>query len=141
MPRPLTPKQCQFCHCYVECGNASEAYRRAYNTAEMKPESVHRKAFELLENPKVSARIEELQAEHRRRHAVTVDSLTADARDAIQLATETKSPSAYVQALTLIAKLHGLGVERREVTNKLELSAEVIAELEQIAVRADAGMG
>ena len=36
----LTPKQERFCQVYIETGNASEAYRAAYNAEKMKPESV-----------------------------------------------------------------------------------------------------
>lgn len=61
--RKLTPKQEAFCHAYIETGNASEAYRRCYSCGKMKPESINRKAFELLENVKITARISDLQAE------------------------------------------------------------------------------
>lgn len=56
----LTPKQMAFCLNYVELGNASLAYRYAYDTDKMKPETVNRCAFELLNNRKVTTRIEEL---------------------------------------------------------------------------------
>lgn len=56
----LTPKQEKFCLEYLKCGNASEAYRQSYNAEKMKPESVNRKAKELLDNVKIRARLEEL---------------------------------------------------------------------------------
>lgn len=56
----LTQKQEAFCLAYIETGNASEAYRRAYNAANMKPETVNRKAKELLDNGKIAARLKEL---------------------------------------------------------------------------------
>ena len=69
----LTPKQEAFCYSYIETGNASEAYRRSYNADKMKPESVNRKAKELLENVKISARLDKLRAELKQRHVVTID--------------------------------------------------------------------
>ncbi len=45
---PLTPKQEAFALAYVETGNASEAYRYAYDAGNMKLASVNRKAKELL---------------------------------------------------------------------------------------------
>lgn len=57
----LTPKQEKFCLMYIETGNANEAYRRAYDTSRMKPESINRKAFELLNNGNITARLEELR--------------------------------------------------------------------------------
>ncbi len=64
-----------FCFAYIETGNASEAYRQAYETEDMKSETVHRKAKELMDNGKITARIEELKAEHAERHKLTVDDL------------------------------------------------------------------
>ena len=56
----LTPKQERFCLEYLKCGNASEAYRLSYNAENMKPETVNRTAKELLDNPKIAARLAEL---------------------------------------------------------------------------------
>lgn len=56
----LTPKQEKFCHAYLKTGNASEAYRLAYNAENMKPESIHRKAKDLTDHVKIRARLEEL---------------------------------------------------------------------------------
>lgn len=57
----LTIKQEKFCVKYIDCGDASKAYRFAYNTKNMKPETVNRKAFDLLHNGKLAARIEQLK--------------------------------------------------------------------------------
>lgn len=56
----LTPKQEKFCHAYLKAGNASEAYRLAYDAEKMKPETINRTAKELLDNPKIAARLAEL---------------------------------------------------------------------------------
>lgn len=63
MARTLTIKQEKFCNKYLECGNASEAYRYAYDCSKMNPATVHRKAAELLNNGKITARLDELRAE------------------------------------------------------------------------------
>lgn len=57
----LTPKQEAFCLAYIETGNASEAYRRAYNAKKMKPETVNRTAKEMMDHPKIAATIAELR--------------------------------------------------------------------------------
>lgn len=62
--RPLTPKQEKFCRNYVEIGNASEAYRLAYNCANMKQSTVWEHASRMLSQDKVRARVEELQEEY-----------------------------------------------------------------------------
>lgn len=45
----LTIKQEAFARAYVETGNASEAYRRAYDAARMKPEVIAVKASEFCD--------------------------------------------------------------------------------------------
>ncbi len=106
----LTPKQEAFALAYVETGNASEAYRRAYNAEKMTAVSVNRKAKELLDNGKIAARVAELQAAHVERHKLTVDDLLAELEEARQaaLAAETAQSSAAVAATMGKAKLLGL---------------------------------
>lgn len=73
----LTPKQERFCNAYMETGNASEAYRRAYSCGGMKPETVHRKAKELLDNGKIAARIREIQKRQERKSDITREEIMA----------------------------------------------------------------
>jgi phage terminase small subunit len=112
--KQLTQKQENFCLEYIETGNASEAYRRMYNAENSKPESIHRKACEVMANGKVTARIIALQEEHREQHSVTVDTLCTELDEARELAIESTQPSAAVTAITGKARLHGLGVEKRQ---------------------------
>lgn len=55
--RRLTIKQEKFCNKYLECGNASEAYRYAYNTSRMSEETICNSAYKLLQNGEIAARI------------------------------------------------------------------------------------
>jgi len=59
----LTVKQEKFANLYVELGNASEAYRQAYDCSKTKDEVVWVKASELLSSGNVSVRVEQLQKE------------------------------------------------------------------------------
>lgn len=63
MSLKLTIKQEKFCNKHIECGNASEAYRFAYSCSKMKDSTIWENANRLLNNPKVAARIKELQDE------------------------------------------------------------------------------
>lgn len=103
----LTPKQERFAQLYVELGNASEAYRQAYNS-KAKPETVHVRACELQSNGKVKVRIQELKGEVVQRHRVTVDSLMEELEEARQLALATDAPAPAVSATMGKAKLAGL---------------------------------
>lgn len=58
----LTPKQEKFARKYLECGNASEAYRCAYDCSRMKDASVNRNAFAMLHNVKIASRIDYLKS-------------------------------------------------------------------------------
>lgn len=62
MMRALTKKQEAFALGYIKTGNASEAYRNAYDAKGSKPETINVRASELLKNSKVAARVEELRA-------------------------------------------------------------------------------
>lgn len=106
----LTPKQEAFALAYVETGNASEAYRRAYNAGKMKPEVIAVKASELLAHGKVSVRVAGLQACHAERHKLTVDDLLRELEEARQaaLGAETAQSSAAVAATMGKAKLLGM---------------------------------
>ena len=111
----LTIKQDGFCLSYIEEGNASEAYRLNYSTSNMKKESVNRNAKALMDNIKISTRIKELQAEHKKRHMVTVDSLTKELEEARALALQTEQSTSMVSATMGKAKLHGLITDKQRV--------------------------
>jgi phage terminase small subunit len=77
--RGLTPRQDAFCLYYLEMGNASEAYRRAYEVRPAtKPETVHRNAHALLRSAKITARLAQLRAGLRRRYEVAIDRLVEE---------------------------------------------------------------
>ncbi len=74
----LTPKQEAFCLHFHEFGNASGAYRHAYNAQNMKPETVNRKAKELLDNGKIAARLKELYAPALKKAEVTSERIVTE---------------------------------------------------------------
>lgn len=108
----LTPKQESFCLAYVETGNASEAYRRAYDAQRMKPESINRKAKEVIDNGKIAARLEELKSELVERHRVTADDIAEMLREDRAFAQKCETPAAAVSATLGLAKLYGLITDR-----------------------------
>ena len=58
----LTPKEELFCQEFVKCGNATQAFKKSYSTANKKPKSINEMASKLKAKVKVVSRIEELQA-------------------------------------------------------------------------------
>lgn len=71
MKKGLTIKQEKFCNKYLECGNASEAYRYAYDCSNMSNNAVWNASSILLDNPKVTQRIKELQSSFQKRTEIT----------------------------------------------------------------------
>ena len=101
----------------MELGEASAAYRAVYDVSEnCKPTTIWVNAHKVLANAKVAQRIEQLQSRHRKRHEVTVDSLTKELEEARELARGEKQAGPMVSSSMGKAKLHGLGVERVEHT-------------------------
>lgn len=103
----MTPKQEKFCQLYVELGNASAAYRGAYDAAESKAETVHKRASELLQHGDVAGRIKELRALHAERHGLTVSHIAAMLLEDRTFAQDKESPAAAVSASMGLAKLYG----------------------------------
>lgn len=68
----LTIKQEKFCNKYLECGNASEAYRYAYDCSKMSDNSVWCNASQLLADAKVAQRLEYLKS-----HLAEASGITA----------------------------------------------------------------
>ena len=112
----LTPKQTAFCHKYIEMGNASKAYRNVYNCGKSKPQTVGRKAKELLDNGKIAAKIDELRKRHQKRHEMTVDELSAQLDEDRLFARQNGHSAAAVSATMGKARLFGLLKDRSEIT-------------------------
>ena len=126
MARPLnefgvTEQQEKFCRVFVETGNASEAYRQAYNAKNMGANTIAVKASNLLDKDNITVRLQQLREVHQKRHAITVDTLLEKLNTVFTtaLAAETPQSSAAVQAVMGQAKL--LGLDKQLV----ELSGEV----------------
>lgn len=110
----LTPKQEAFAQAYVETGNASEAYRRAYNAEAMKPNVISVKACELLSSGKVSVRVAELRDAHLERHNFTVDDMVRQLDEDRTFARHLEVAAAAITASMGKAKVLGF------LTDKIE---------------------
>ncbi len=74
----LTIKQERFAREYVKCGNASAAYRTAYDAGEMSTEAVNSEAYKLKVNTEIALMISHLEDNLRRRNSVTHDRVIAE---------------------------------------------------------------
>jgi phage terminase small subunit len=132
MSKKLTPKQRKFAEEYVNTGNGSEAYRRAYD---VKPnttvESIAVRASELLRNSNILVIIEELQKQQAKHFEITrqdvakgyleiiqawrslmqlasKEELTKDEKQKFYLLKEMVKGSDYRGAYDSLAKMFGL---------------------------------
>lgn len=134
----MTPKQEAFCQAYIETGSVSEAYRIAGYSMNQSTDAVHQNASKL--RTKLLPRIEQLQRGAQVRHDVTVDRLTDLLEKALAKAmAEPKGASAAVSAVLGMGKLHGLVVDKKEVTRKRD--ATDLSESELLAIAAMGGQG
>jgi len=109
----LTPKQEAFCLEYVRGkGTASDAYRAVYDCKKMKPVTVNREVFDLLNIPKITARIMELREEAAKEAVIDLKTHLNDLKDLRDRAAEAEQYSAAISAEISRGKAVGLYVEK-----------------------------
>lgn len=124
----LTPKQEAFCLAYLETGNASEAYRKAYSVGTMKPESIHRKAKELVDNVKITARLQELRAPAVEKAQITLEQHLADLKRLRDLAEASEKYGPAVTAEMARGKASGFYVDKVEHSGKVGLETLIVGD-------------
>lgn len=113
----LTFDQDQFCIAYIDTGKAKEAYERVYGA-----EAAKKDLTALMGNPMVVKRVAELynqiMAVMQQSCQVDIDMLVRELEQARQLALSEHEASAAIAATMGKAKLHGLMVDRKEISMK-----------------------
>jgi len=112
----LTPKQNKFIEVYIETGNASEAYRQAYNVKSMNENTINRNAHSLLYNNKIATRLEEIKAKNAERTQVTLEYLTNRLIKAADMAEEQGKAGELGQNVQRVATLTGFWKENQQLT-------------------------
>lgn len=108
-PSGLTEKQEAFAVAYVTTANAAESYRQAYDVdPNARDEWIYVEAFQLLDHPKISPRIVELQEAAKRASAYTVIQAMEEYENARTLAHSEGQAGAAVSAVSAKVKLLGL---------------------------------
>ena len=132
-----TQKKENFCMAYIRIGDASAAYREAYNTKRMKPQVVWSRASELLNNGEVTGRLNELRAPALEKANVTVEWIVGNLVEIVERSMQ-RAPvedASGVQikddsgnnlwkfdargantALQTLAKYKGMLTEKKEIT-------------------------
>ena len=110
----LTAKKEKFVLGWIESGNKSDSYTDAFDTSRMKRESVHKRAYELSNDPEVMARYKEIMANVQDETETTVALIDSYYKSAYQLAKEQENPSGMIAAGAALAKLHGLNFDKSD---------------------------
>ena len=125
--QPLTGKQEAFAKLVAGGAVLSDAYRECYAADTMKDSTVWSEACRLAQNPKVSARIKDIQADmeadrrtiERRREEWVLKRLSEEADQA-------DNASSRIRALELVGKTVGMFTDRIEQAETSERSASEI---------------
>ena len=125
--KPLTGKQEAFAKLVAGGAVLSDAYRECYAADSMKDSTVWSEACRLAQNPKVSARIKDIQADmeadrrtiERRREEWVLKRLSEEADQA-------DNASSRIRALELVGKTIGMFTDRVEQADTTERSASDI---------------
>lgn len=119
----LTQKQELFCQEMLKADqSASDAYKKVYNVKHgTKDATIHRAAHELIENPKVSARIKELRGMAANAAVLTLDRHMDDLRSLREEARSAGQYGAAINAEISRGKARGFYVVKTEdVTDPLK---------------------
>lgn len=113
----LTQKQENFCLEYIKCSNASEAYKKCYNVENMKPESIYRKATELMANGTITARLQEIRNKAEAKAIITLEQR----KELLSRFAWEEEPDKAMKAMDLLNKMEAVYVQK----NQTEHSGEV----------------
>lgn len=134
----LTPKQEAFCVAYMETGNASEAYRSAYEAASMKSATIHREANSLIANPKVATRLAELRKPAADSAVLSLAQHLRTLAEIRDKAIKAEEYGAAVSAERVRGLAAGLHIDRKEVRTG-PLSTLTDQQLDQLIAAIAAG--
>lgn len=139
----LTPKKKKFADEFIKCGNQSEAYRRAYNCKNMKPETVTEAASKLMQDYDVSTRVQELQARIEKKNILSAQQLqeeltryildekeeecivieaNSDKSSTARRMTKKVQPKDKLKAIELLCKLAGYNIEKAEINTPVTIN-------------------
>lgn len=144
MTDKLTPKREKFCLQIVKGLSLSDAYRKSYDTKRMKDETINNEASKLMQNPAITARVNELRGKIEEKLAYSALESFKNLEKAQSIALElvkmvyhngsrvsedsTPDLSSFIKAEELKGKLSGLYVDRKEIgfSGDLKEKADVI---------------
>lgn len=115
----LTPKQERFAQLVAEGKTQADAYRGAFDTKPTtKPETIQNSAYKLMNDPDISARVDELRKPIIEAVGITLESHLKDLMTLRNLAVKNNQINAAITAEIARGKAAGVSTERVEATIK-----------------------
>jgi len=125
--RPLTGKQEAFAKLVASGSMLSDAYRECYSADNMKSSTLWSEACRLAQNPKVSTRIKDIQADMEQSQRMRLLRREEwDLKSLQEEAVSADNASSRIRALELVGKTVGMFTDRVEQSDTTERSASDI---------------
>jgi phage terminase small subunit len=118
----LTAPQEKFCQLVASGENASASYRGAYDTSRQKTATINRNAKTMMDDTKISARIDELRKPVIEKAKVTLEGLLEKLDKAYEVAETTDQASGMVAAIREIGKLADLYPAEKRVNQNYDMN-------------------
>jgi type II secretory pathway component HofQ len=131
----LTLKQDRFCHEFIaNGGNATQAYRAAYDAEGNSEATTNQAASRLLHDSNLAARIEELRDQAVAFAGISPESIATEFDENRRLAAKWESASAMNTATERKADLKDLFGKRKLDVRTLNINADVDMSVEELRV-------
>lgn len=125
--KELTVKQQRFCEHFLNSGNATEAYKFAYDCSpDAKDNTIRRKGYELLCKDYISAHLDILRQQTARVACIKASDLIEELEEARQIAITNNQSGAAIAATMGKAKI--LGHDKPKDSNSEESAEPVVIE-------------
>lgn len=122
----LTLKQENLCMFYVESGNKTDAYRKAFNAQKMQERTINKRANEIFERGDIKGRVEELRKPVLKKMQITLESHLNKLAELRDKADADEKWQAAIQAEIARGKVSGLYIEHIESKSTVELKQPIL---------------
>lgn len=120
----LTPKQDKFARCVASGMTQADAYRSAYNTANMQDSTIHNEAYKLMQSQEITTRIQEL------RNDLDDDAIMSARERAVKLSEMARGqdPDTALKAMEMLNKMTGRYTQKIDANVSQEIEVNITLE-------------
>jgi len=127
----LTPKQDKFARCIADGMSQADAYRASYGAEKMKPETIYKRACELMADGNVKGRVQELKGKLEEKAIWTREMSVKALVQAYKVAQVQNSSTGMAGAIKELNAMHGYNAPKQ-----VELSGGLqVQKIERVVVK------